>query len=99
MTLQLSFRWLKSIFLIFVEILTRLEDEVITDEKWEIKIYHVWTVPKAGKVGYSLLYFQKGGLVYKSSVNCVFGKCGDSDVTFLSKVNKYIEGFIILSFS
>ena len=68
------------------EILTRLEDEVITDEKWEIKVFHVWTVPVDGRVLYNFLLFQKGGLVYKSSVRCVFSKCGDSDVLFLNKV-------------
>lgn len=39
-----------------------------------------------GKVLYNFLLFQKGGLVYKSSVRCVFSKCGDSDVLFLNKV-------------
>ena len=69
------------------EILTRLEDEVINDEKWEIKIYSVWTVPKDGNVQYNLLLFQKGGIVYKSTVNCLFSKCGDSEITFLNKVS------------
>ena len=39
-----------------------------------------------GRVLYNFLLFQKGGLVYKSSVRCVFSKCGDSDVLFLNKV-------------
>ena len=69
------------------EILTRLEDEVVLDKKWETKMFHIWTVPKNGKVQYSLLLFYKGGLVYKSTVKCVFSKCGDSDVIFLNKVS------------
>ena len=71
-------------FLLDLEILTRLEDAVISDEKWELKIYHVWTVPSAGRVKYNILLFQKGGIVYRSSVVCVLSKCGDSDVLFLS---------------
>lgn len=68
------------------EILTRLEDEVINDEKWEVKIFHVWTVPTAGKVQYNMLLFQKGGIVYKSSVRCIFSKVGDNDILYLNKV-------------
>ena len=67
-----------------LEILTRLEDEVINDEKWEVKIYQVWTVPVAGRVKYNILLFQKGGIVYRANVVCVLSKCGDSDVLFLS---------------
>ena len=77
---------MQSFFFCYSEILTRLEDEVVLDEKWETKMFHVWTVPKNGKVQYSLLLFYKGGLVYKSTVKCVFSKCGDSDVIFLNRV-------------
>ena len=67
------------------EILTRLEDEVISDEKWELKLFHVWTVPREGKVQYNFLVFYKGGVVYKSSVNVVFSKVGDSNIILLNK--------------
>ena len=52
-----------------------------------------------GKVLYNFLLFQKGGLVYKSSVRCVFSKCGDSDVLFLNKVRKerwHTDGIIVV---
>ena len=71
---------------ILIEILTILEDEVVNDEKWELKLFHIWTVPQGGKVKYNFLLFQKGGIVYKSSVNCIFSKCGDSDLIYLKKV-------------
>ena len=72
---------------------------MVLDKKWETKIFHIWTVPKNGKVQYSLLLFYKGGLVYKSTVKCVFSKCGDSDVIFLNKVSfkKEFVGREILS--
>ena len=35
-----------------------------------------------------MLLFYKGGVVYKSTVKCVFSKCGDSNVIFLNKVLK-----------
>ena len=43
-------------------------------------------MPKDGKVKYNLLIFQKGGIVYKSSVNVVFSKCGENNVIYLVKV-------------
>ena len=45
------------------EILTRLEDEVISDEKWELKIFQVWTVPVDGRVKYNILVFQVVGVM------------------------------------
>ena len=69
----------------FLEILTRLEDAVISDEKWEVKIFQVWTVPVEGRVKYSLLLFQKGGIVYRASLACVLSKCGDSHILYLNQ--------------
>ena len=83
-----------------IEILTRLEDEVISDEKWELKIFQVWTVPVEGRVKYNILLFQKvhkyfykiilnvilkGGIVYRASLVCVLSKCGDSHILYLNQ--------------
>ena len=32
---------------------------MISDEKWELKIFQVWTVPVEGRVKYNILVFQK----------------------------------------
>ena len=69
----------------FLEILTRLEDAVISDEKWEVKMFQVWTVPVEGRVKYNILIFQKGGTVYRASLVCVLSKCGDSHILYLNQ--------------
>ena len=58
---------------------------MISDEKWEVKIFQVWTVPVEGRVKYSLLLFQKGGIVYRASLGCVLSKCGDSHILYLNQ--------------
>ena len=73
---------------------------MISDEKWELKIFQVWTVPVEGRVKYNILVFQKvykysykiilnfilkGGIVYRASLVCVLSKCGDSHILYLNQ--------------
>ena len=58
---------------------------MISDEKWELKIFQVWTVPVEGRVKYSILVFLKGGIVYRASLGCVLSQCGDSHVLYLNQ--------------
>lgn len=59
------------------EILTRLEDAVVKDGGWETQIHHIWTVPSKGRFQYHFVVFLKGGAVYKSSIKCLIGPCGE----------------------
>jgi len=76
------------------EILTRLQDAVAKDDSWEIQVHHIWTVPCKGKFQYHFVVFLKGGAIYKSSINCLVGNCGEDTLgkeSQLGNLTKYLE--------
>ena len=44
---------------------------MISDEKWELKIFQVWTVPVDGRVKYNILVFQVVGVMVLGCLSAV----------------------------